>query len=109
MYDPSNIFAKIIRREIPAKVHYESETALVFHDVNPKAKVHLLAIPKVEVCDFEQFSELDSDKIGAFFKEIREVASLVKTQQGFDGFKLQINNGAPAQEVFHFHVHILFF
>jgi len=108
MYDDENIFAKILRGEIPAKKVFENEYALAFHDVNPKAPHHILVIPKGKYTDFQDFSENATDtEIVGYIRAVGEIAK----QFGFkekDGFNLVANTGENAgQAVFHFHTHIL--
>ena len=106
MYDSTNIFAKILRKEIPCKTIHEDDTILAFHDINPRAKIHALVIPKIEAVSFADFIANNGVEVVAeFFKKVNYVASNVLNLKDF---RLQINNGANAgQEVFHFHVHIL--
>lgn len=106
MYDNTNIFAKIIRKEIPCKLVYEDDTVMAFHDINPRATTHVLVIPKVESETFSDFAKNNRDEmLSNFFKKVNDIACDVLKLQNF---RLQINNGANSgQEVFHFHVHIL--
>ena len=106
MYNSQNIFAKILRKEIPCKTIYEDDTILAFHDINPRAKIHALVIPKIEAVSFSDFiANNNNETIAEFFKRVNYIACNVLNLQDF---RLQINNGANAgQEVFHFHVHIL--
>ncbi|MGH6990961.1 MAG: HIT domain-containing protein [Stellaceae bacterium] len=105
-YDPSNIFARILRGELPAKRIYEDEFALAFHDIHPLAPVHALVIPKGAYIAFEDFAATASDaEITGFFRAVGKTAALLGVGQ--DGFRLLANNGANAlQEVPHLHVHI---
>ena len=76
MYDNNNIFAKIIRKEIPCDILYEDEKVLFFNDINPIAKIHVLAIPKNPVINFRDFVEkTDSTTVKYFFDKISEVTS----------------------------------
>ena len=105
-YDPSNIFARILRGEMPASKVYEDEHALAFHDVNPQAPVHILVIPKGEYVSWDDFSERATDaEIGGFTRAVGKVArdmGLVGR-----GYRLLANIGRLAgQEVGHLHVHI---
>tara|TARA_Y100001970_G_scaffold293594_1_gene441448 strand:+ start:1944 stop:2294 length:351 start_codon:yes stop_codon:yes gene_type:complete len=107
MYDENNIFAKILRKEISCDIFFEDEKVLFFHDINPQAKIHILAIPKLPVVDFNDFIlNADQEMIKYFFNKINDVANemgLTKT-----GFRLVTNNGKDAnQEVPHFHIHLL--
>lgn len=99
------IFCKIAAGEIPAAKVYEDEKMLVFKDIEPKAKVHLLAIPKVH---FAYLSELDAKKaeiLGYMFTKIPGIAAANGCE---NGYRLIINQGADSgQAVFHLHIHIL--
>ena len=107
MYDSNNIFAKILRKEISCKSIYEDEKVLFFHDINPKANIHVLAIPKIDVVDFNDFIiKSDPDTIKYFFTKIHQVVQELGLEKL--GYRLITNNGKEAgQEVPHFHVHIL--
>ena len=107
MYDVNNIFAKILRKEIPCEVVYEDDHVLFFHDISPQAKVHILRIPKNNVVDFTDFVlSLDQSTIQYFFTKIIDVVKDLGLDQ--TGYRLVTNNGKDAnQEVPHFHVHIL--
>lgn len=105
-YDDGNIFAKILRGEIPANRLYEDAYALAFPDIAPAAPTHVLVIPKGHYTDYADFTARASDaEIAGFFRAVRAVAA----QLGVEGdFRLITNNGAGAgQSVFHFHMHIL--
>lgn len=105
-YDDSNIFAKILRGEIPAKTVYEDAFALAFHDVNPQAPLHILVIPKGAYVSWDDFSARGSaDEIAGFVRAVGQVAR----DQGLvaPGYRLLANVGADSgQEVPHLHVHI---
>ena len=105
-YDSQNIFACILRGEIPCKKIFENEFALAFHDINPQAPVHVLVIPKGEYCSFADFSASASEAEIAGF--IRAVGVITK-DLGLEapGYRLLSNTGEHAgQEVPHFHVHL---
>ncbi|MEI8320533.1 MAG: HIT domain-containing protein [Alphaproteobacteria bacterium] len=106
-YDPENIFAKILRSEIPCKKVYEDDYALAFADIFPKAPLHILVIPKGAYTCFSDFSQRASDpEIVGFFKAVECVTQ--QTGAHKDGYRLISNKGANAhQEVPHFHVHVL--
>ena len=106
MYDENNIFNKIINSQIPKKTIYEDYKILSFYDINPKAKVHALVIPKKQYIDFSDFaSRGELNEVGEFFKKVDFIA---KSILNLESFKLLTNNGKEAgQEVFHFHIHIL--
>ena len=105
-YDNKNIFAKILRKEIPCKKVYEDNYALAFQDINPQAKVHLLVIPKGKYISFVDFSKNASkNEINGFFKAVSKVAEEEGLVKG--GYRILANHGVNAgQEVPHFHVHI---
>ena len=105
-YDDGNIFARILRGEIPSKRVYEDEHALAFHDINPLAPVHILVIPKGAYVSWDDFSARATDaEIAGFVRAIGTVAR----DQGLvaPGYRLLANTGpASGQEVPHLHVHI---
>ena len=105
-YDPGNIFARILRGELPCKKVYEDEHALAFHDINPQAPVHILVIPKGPYESLEDFSaKASAAEIAGFFRAVGEVARA----QGLagPGYRILANHGPHShQEVPHFHVHI---
>jgi diadenosine tetraphosphate (Ap4A) HIT family hydrolase len=106
-YDKGNIFAKIIRKEIPAKIVYEDENTLAFHDASPAAPVHILVVPKGDYISFDDFcTKADATRVSEFFGAIQKIA----LDQGIQktGYRLITNHGTDAsQSVPHFHVHIL--
>jgi len=105
-YDPNNIFAKILRSEMPAVKVYEDDTALAFMDVFPQVEGHTLVIPKgVEA---RNLLEMPSDKIGAYMQRVQRVSIAVETALKPDGIVVtQFNGAAAGQTVFHLHFHIL--
>ena len=107
-YDKNNIFAKILRGEIPCKKVYENEYVLSFHDINPKKKLHVLVIPKAEYIDFDDFVNKASDKeIVEFNKAITHIAKILKISNLEEGYRVISNIGKDGgQEVPHFHYHI---
>ncbi len=106
MYDPENIFAKILRGEIPCTRVLENEYALAFEDINPQAPTHVLVIPKGAYVSFDDFSQNASDdEIAGFFRAVGHVARVQGLED--DGYRILANHGANAhQEVPHFHVHV---
>jgi diadenosine tetraphosphate (Ap4A) HIT family hydrolase len=105
-YDDGNIFARILRGEIPSSKVYENEHALAFHDINPLAPAHILVIPKGPYVSWDDFSEKASDEeIAGFVRAVGKVArdaGLVEP-----GYRLLANTGLNSgQEVPHLHVHI---
>jgi len=105
-YDKNNIFSRILRKEIPANIIYEDEYALAFHDIAPKAPIHVLVIPKGEYISFFDFSEKATPEcVVGFTKAIHHVIKVLDLQK--NGFRLLTNQGTHGgQEVPHFHVHI---
>jgi diadenosine tetraphosphate (Ap4A) HIT family hydrolase len=106
-YDPSNIFAKILRGEIPCKKIYEDDFALAFHDIHPKAPTHILIIPKgpYTTCDDFNTSASNEEIIG-FYRALGKVIGTSDITA--TGYRLVSNAGVNAhQEVPHYHVHIL--
>ena len=106
-YDPGNIFAKILRGEIPVKRVYEDDWVLAFFDHAPAAPSHVLVIPKKPYRSFEDFSLHASDQeLVAFFRAVGHIARQAGLTES--GYRLITNHGRDAnQEVPHFHVHIL--
>lgn len=106
-YDSDNIFAKILRGEIPCKKVYEDDFALAFHDINPQAPVHVLVVPKgpyVSILDFS--AEAPAERIAGFFRAVAKVARILGLEQ--PGFRMLANIGADGgQEVPHLHIHLL--
>ena len=106
MYDPENIFAKILRGEIPCNKVFDDEFALAFHDIAPQAKVHVLVIPKGAYVSMDDFSEHASDaEIAGFVRAVGHVARELGLTE--PGYRLLANHGPDShQEVPHLHVHI---
>lgn len=106
MYDRSNIFAKIIRKEAPCKKIYENEYALSFKDIFPKASTHIIVIPKgyyKDLTDFLNNATLEEKEY--FFNAINETIKILKLE---DGYRVISNSGIKGgQEVPHLHFHIL--
>ena len=107
-YDKNNIFAKILRGEIPSKKVYENEYVLSFHDVNPQKKIHILVIPKGEYVDLDDFNKKASDKeILEFNKAITHIVKMLKISNKEGGYRVLSNIGKDGgQEVPHLHYHI---
>jgi diadenosine tetraphosphate (Ap4A) HIT family hydrolase len=105
-YDPNNIFARILRGEIPCKKVFENEHALAFHDINPQAPVHILVIPKGAYVSFDDFSAKASpDEIVGYVRAIGDVARAQGVAES--GYRILANHGPDShQEVPHLHVHI---
>jgi len=105
-YDDSNIFARILRGELPCKKVYEDEHALAFHDINPLAPLHILVIPKGPYVSWDDFSEQGSaEEIAGFVRAVGTVARDAGAVE--QGYRLLANVGRRGgQEVPHLHVHI---
>jgi len=105
-YDDANIFARILRGEIPSKRVYEDEWALAFHDINPLSPVHVLVVPKGRYCSFADFSaQASAEEIAGFVRAVGKVARELGLEA--PGYRLLANVGADSgQEVPHFHVHL---
>jgi histidine triad (HIT) family protein len=105
-YDDQNIFAKILRGEIPNRTVFEDEWALAFHDINPQAPVHILVIPKGRYVSWDDFTATASDtEVVGFIRAVGTVAR----DHGLTapGYRLLANTGLHGhQEVPHLHVHI---
>lgn len=105
-YDPTNVFARVLRREIPAQILHEDEHCVAFRDVAPQAPLHFLVIPRRPIRTLAEAGSADAEVLGHMLLTAAEVAR----QQGFaaDGFRVVVNNGAGAgQTVFHLHLHVL--
>ncbi len=105
-YDDSNVFARILRGEIPCSKVYEDEHALAFIDINPQAPTHILVIPKGSYVSWDDFSGRASDEeIAGFVRAVGKVAREAGLVQ--PGYRLLANTGRDShQEVPHLHVHI---
>ncbi len=105
-YDETNIFARILRGELPCRKVYEDEHALAFHDINPQAPLHILVIPKGAYVSWDDFSERGSaEEIAGFVRAVGRIAR----DQGLvaPGYRLLANVGFDShQEIPHLHVHI---
>lgn len=105
-YDPNNVFARILRGELPCKKIYEDDHALAFHDINPQAKVHALVIPKGAYVSMDDFTAKASEaEIAGLFRAVGEVARKLGLQDS--GYRILANAGRDSrQEVPHLHIHI---
>ena len=110
-YDKNNIFAKILRGEIPCDKVYESDYALAFKDINPQAKIHVLVIPKGSYANMDDFSQnAKNAEIVGFVRALGEVAKIVGVSSYSEGkgYRYIGNNGPDGgQEVSHLHFHII--
>jgi len=104
-YDSNNIFAKILRGEMPATKVYEDEVALAFMDIMPRADGHVLVIPKVPA---RGILDMPGEALGPYMERVQKVAAAVKAGMGADGLTLQqFNETSGGQVVFHIHFHVL--
>jgi diadenosine tetraphosphate (Ap4A) HIT family hydrolase len=106
-YDDANIFARILRGEIPNRTVYEDEWVLAFHDIGPQAPTHVLVIPKGKYVSFADFSAKASEaEIAGFVRAVGKVAKSLGLEEA--GYRVIANMGEHSgQEVPHFHVHIV--
>jgi histidine triad (HIT) family protein len=105
-YDPNNIFARILRGEIPCKKVYEDSHALAFHDINPQACLHVLLIPRGAYVSWADFAARGStEEIAGLVRAVGTVARQLGLEES--GYRTLANHGADAhQEVPHFHIHL---
>jgi len=99
------IFKRIIDKEIPAKIIYEDDLCLAFHDVNPQAPVHVLVIPKKEIASTEQLTEDDTALLGHIYAVLRQLAKELGLSKGYRIVTNCGNDGG--QTVYHLHFHLL--
>lgn len=105
MSSGKTIFKRIIDKEIPARILYEDDQALAFHDVNPQAPVHVLVIPRKEIRSLAELDPADAPLIGHLFTVVRKLSEELGLQ---NGFRTVINSGADGgQSVDHLHIHLL--
>jgi histidine triad (HIT) family protein len=101
-----DLFLKIIRREIPADIIYESDNVLAFRDTNPQAPLHALIIPKKHIRTINDLGKGDAELVGQLFLVAAEIAK--KEGMSEDGYRVVMNcNEAAGQTVFHIHLHLL--
>ena len=104
-YDPQNIFARILRGEMPCFRVFEDDVALAFMDIMPRAEGHTLVIPKTPA---RNLLDMPPDALGPFMQRVQRVANAVTTAMQADGLTLQqFNEAAGGQVVFHLHFHLL--
>ncbi|MDP6475381.1 MAG: histidine triad nucleotide-binding protein [Alphaproteobacteria bacterium] len=105
-YQPDNIFAKILRGEIPNDTVYEDDEVLAFRDIGPQAPVHVLVIPKGEYGSLDDFTrDAPAELVGRFFQKVGEIARRLGVDG--EGYRVIANTGHNGgQEVQHFHIHI---
>ncbi|MBV8914511.1 MAG: histidine triad nucleotide-binding protein [Acetobacteraceae bacterium] len=105
-YDDNNVFARILRDEIPSRRIYEDEWAVAFHDINPQAPVHVLVIPRGKYVALADFAQNASEaEIAGFWRAVGKVAQHLGVEEG--GYRVLANMGPHSgQEVPHLHVHV---
>ncbi len=100
----ATIFKQIIDKKIPAKVVYEDDLCMAFHDINPEAPVHILIIPKKELASLNETQKEDKNLMGHLMLKAKEIAK----NEGVKNYRLVINTGKEAgQTVFHLHIHLM--
>jgi len=100
------VFCKIVNREIPAKVVYEDDKVMAFHDINPQAPVHILVIPKEHIPTVNDLEEKHKELIGHIFLVIKEIAKEMGIAES--GYRVLVNcNRDGGQEIYHIHFHLL--
>ena len=106
-YDRNNVFARILRGELPCRKVYEDEHVLAFHDIHPQAPTHIVLIPKGEYVSADDFSETASEaELAAFLRAIARIARQEGVTDG--GYRILANHGEAAhQDVPHFHLHLV--
>lgn len=103
-YQADCLFCRIAAGEIPADRVFEDEAVIVFHDINPKAPTHVLAMPRRHLASVADLTDADGDLLAALFSALRRVAE----QAGLNGYRIVSNVGAESgQSVFHLHFHLL--
>ena len=106
MSEADCVFCKIVRGELDTEVVHDEDEVLAFHDINGRAPVHVLVIPKQHVASLEEVRQLPEAVVRRLFEVSSEVAEKLGVQEG--GYAVRINNGSDAgQEVFHLHLHVL--
>lgn len=104
--DPNCLFCRIIEKKLPATIIHEDNVSVAFEDINPKAPVHTLIVPKKHIPDIHSITVADRELIGHLFFVARSLASRKGLEKG--GYRMVINNGLDAgQTVFHIHLHLL--
>jgi histidine triad (HIT) family protein len=103
---PACLFCQIVAGKIPARVAYQDETVLAFHDINPQGPVHILVIPKRHISSLLDLTDADDALIGGLVRQARDLA--VANNLGERGFRLVFNSGDDAgYSVYHVHLHLV--
>ena len=104
-YDDSNVFAKILRGELPSKKVYEDEHSLAFHDINPLAPVHFMIIPRQHL---DSLAAADDSHAAVLGRMMAMAGRLARQEGATDGFRTIVNTGRVGrQDVYHLHIHII--
>ena len=106
-YDENNTFCKIIKKQLPADIIYEDDKLMAFKDINPKAPIHILVIPKNNFISFDDFVEKSSpEDISYFFKKVQEIAKNLGLSDA--SYRIVGNCGEQAGQIVpHFHIHLM--
>jgi histidine triad (HIT) family protein len=100
------VFCKIVKGEIPAKVVYEDEKVMAFHDINPQAPIHILVIPKEHIPTVNDLNENHVELVGHIFQVIQKIAKEMGIAES--GYRVLVNcNRDGGQEIYHLHFHLL--
>ncbi len=103
-FSPVDVFAQIINREVPADIVFETNTVLAFRDINPKARVHILIVPKANYVTLDEIRRDNMEDFAKLFLVAKHVAEM----EGLEGYKLHMNVGeAGGQIIPHVHLHLL--
>ena len=106
MKQETTIFDKIINKEIPAEVIYETETVLGFKDINPQAPIHVLFIPKIRIATINDIKDSQAELMGQLFLAARDYAKQIGEDE--NGYRVVMNcNQNGGQDVYHLHLHFL--
>lgn len=106
MHDENCLFCKIVAKQIPAKIAYEDDHILAFHDIAPQAPVHILLIPKKHIATLNDLTPADSDVAGRLIYQAKTLAKDLNFAE--NGYRLVMNcNADGGQTVFHIHLHLL--
>jgi len=98
------LFCKIIQREVPATIRYETDEVIAFNDIKPKAETHILVVPKHHVSRLSETENEDLPRLIPLWAAVRDIAK----QEGLGGFQIHMNNGSEyGQTIPHLHLHLM--
>jgi histidine triad (HIT) family protein len=104
VFAPSDVFEQIIKKEIPADIVIETDTVIAFHDINPKAKIHILIVPKTNYTTLNEIRQDNISDFGELFLMAKQIAEI----ENLEGYKLHMNVGEKGGQVVpHVHLHLL--